>query len=255
MFSETGFGWQELGLAFAGLVAGAIDSIAGGGGLITLPALSAALEPGPHAIGSNKIVGTLGALVAFVVYLRHHPLHLKRGFNFVASVGFGSLLGSGLSPLVPQIAFRYFLIFACPLVLWVVWNKQMFIQEVSNHAVRPWIQITAVGIAVGFYDGFFGPGGGTFMLIGLLWGAKLPLFEALLLSKLANTVSAGVSLASYAAQGYVHVREGSVTAIGMMLGAYLGSTFATRRAESVVRPVLVGVVALLLMVQVRELFR
>ena len=72
----------ELLLLFAGLVAGSIDSIAGGGGLITLPVLTSILEPGPHAIGTNKIVGTLGALIAFIVYLRRHPLNLKRGLSF-----------------------------------------------------------------------------------------------------------------------------------------------------------------------------
>jgi uncharacterized protein len=249
--------FQDLGLAFAGLVAGTIDSIAGGGGLITLPTLTSVLEPGPHAIGTNKIVGTLGALIAFLVYFKQHPLHPRRGLSFGAAVGVGSLLGSVASPYIPKVYFRYFLIAACPLVLWVVWNKKLFIQEVKDHLARPWFQIVWVGIAVGFYDGFFGPGGGTFMLIGLLWGAKLGLMEALLLSKLANTLSAGVSLVSYGAQGYVHVREGLVTAVGMTVGAFLGSTLvsksASNKAEKVVRPVLLLVVVLLVAVQIREL--
>ena len=110
------------------------------------------------------------------------------------------------------------------------------------------------GIAVGFYDGFFGPGGGTFMLLGLLWGVRLPLLEALLLSKLANTVSAGVSLVSYGIQGYVHPRYGIVMAIGMTVGGFMGAQLASKRAEKVVRPVLALVVVLLLVVQVREVF-
>jgi uncharacterized membrane protein YfcA len=115
-----------------------------------------------------------------------------------------------------------------------------------------WHLIVA-GVLVGFYDGFFGPAGGTFMLLGLLWGVKLPLFEALLLSKLANTLSASVALVSYGIQGYVHVRYGVIMAIGMTAGGYMGAKLASNRAEKVVRPVLALVVVLLLIVQVKEI--
>jgi uncharacterized membrane protein YfcA len=242
----------QLLLVFSGLVAGTIDSIAGGGGLITLPTLSSVLEPGAHAIGTNKIVGTMGALIAFLVYLRKQPLHLKKGIAFIAAIGVGSLIGSLCSPLVPKLYFRYFLIAACPLILWVLWNKQLFIQEVKHHAARSLPVLFGVGTLVGFYDGFFGPGGGTFMLLGLLWAVRLPLFEALLLSKLANTVSAGVSLVSYGIQGYVHVVPGVVMAIGMTAGGFMGARLASKQAEKVVRPVLALVVVLLLLLQVKE---
>jgi len=245
----------DLLLIFAGLVAGTIDSIAGGGGLITLPTLSAILEPGAHAIGTNKIVGCMGALIAFCVYLKKHPLHLKKGILFVTAIGLGSFLGSLCSPLIPKVYFRYFLIGACPLILWVIWNKQLFIQEARHHVARALPVLFGVGVLVGFYDGFFGPGGGTFMLLGLLWAARLPLFEALLLSKLANTVSAGVSLVSYGIQGYVHVVPGVVMAIGMTLGGFLGASFASKRAEKAVRPALAIVVFLLLLVQLQEILK
>lgn len=249
--------FQELLLTISGFVAGLIDSIAGGGGLITLPVLSSVLEPGAHAIGTNKIVGTSGALIAFLVYLRKHPLHLKKGFAFLVAIGLGSFLGSLCAPLIPKIYFRYILLGACPLVLWFLMNKKAFLQEAQEHGrlvSRKELGILfGTGVAVGFYDGFFGPGGGTFMLLGLLWAAKLPLFEALLLSKLANTVSAGVSLVSYGVQGYVHIREGIMMAVGMVAGGFLGARFATSRAEQIVRPVLAGVVILLLIVQLREI--
>ncbi len=248
--------FQELLLTITGFIAGCIDSIAGGGGLITLPVLTSVLEPGAHAIGTNKIVGTSGALIAFFVYLRKHPLHLKKGFAFLVAIGLGSFLGSLCTPLIPKIYFRYILIGACPLVLWFLWNKKIFLQEAQEHGKRLTRKALGIlfitGCAVGFYDGFFGPGGGTFMLLGLLWAAKLPLFEALLLSKLANAVSAGVALVSYGVQGYVHPREGILMASGMIVGSFLGARFATHRAERIVRPVLAGVVILLLMIQLRE---
>lgn len=248
---------QEWLLTISGFVAGCIDSIAGGGGLITLPVLASALEPGAHAIGTNKIVGTSGALIAFLVYLRKHPLHLKKGFIFLIGIGGGSLLGSLCSPMVPKIYFRYLLIGICPLVLWFLMNKNAFLQEAKEHGSHQSRKalglLLGTGFFVGMYDGFFGPGGGTFMLLGLLWAAKLQLFEALLLSKLANTISAGVALVSYGVQGYVHPREGMIMAGGMIVGGFLGARFASKRAEKVVRPVLAGVVILLLLVQLKEI--
>ncbi len=231
-----------------------MDSIAGGGGLITLPVLTSIVGPGAHAVGTNKIVGTLGAFIAFLVYLRKQKFDLKKSFLFVLAVGAGSVLGSFVTPWLPAIYFRYILVCACPLILLVVWNKKIFIQEVKEHPARPrWVLILA-GLLVGFYDGFFGPGGGTFMLLGLLWGVRLPLFEALLLSKFANTVSAGTALISYGAQGFVHVKEGCFMAFGMMVGCFVGARFASSRAERLVRPVLAFVVVLLLVRQVQEIF-
>jgi uncharacterized membrane protein YfcA len=239
-------------LTLAGLIGGLIDSIAGGGGLITLPTLTSILGPGPDAIGTNKIVGFMGALVAFIVYLRREHFNLRKGMSFVIAVGVGSFLGSLVNPLVPKIYFRYFLIALCPVVLIIVWNKKLFIQEVKDHVPRAFTTLLLTGLAAGFYDGFFGPGGGTFMLLGLLWAVRLPLFEALLLSKLSNTVSAGIALTSYAVQGYVHVKEGVMVAIGMTIGGYAGAKLASNRAEKVVRPVLALVVILLLLKQVQE---
>ena len=248
---------QNLLLSLTGFIAGCIDSIAGGGGLITIPALSSILEPGANTIGTNKIVGASGALIAFLVYLRKQPLHLKRGLTFLLAIGLGSFLGSRCSPLIPKIYFRYFLIGVCPLVLWFLWNKKIFLHEALEHGChfgkKTLGLIVGTGLVVGFYDGFFGPGGGTFMLLALLWTVKLPLFEALLLSKLANAVSAGVALISYGFQGYVHPKEGILMAAGGVVGSFLGARFATHRAERVVRPVLAGVVILLLMLQLREI--
>jgi uncharacterized membrane protein YfcA len=159
--------------------------------------------------------------------------------------------------MVPKIYFRYLLIGICPLVLWFLMNKNAFLQEAKEHGSHQSRKalglLLGTGFFVGMYDGFFGPGGGTFMLLGLLWAARLQLFEALLLSKLANAISAGVALVSYGVQGYVHPREGMIMAGGMIVGGFLGARFASQRAEKVVRPVLAGVVILLLLVQLKEI--
>lgn len=238
-------------LFFAGLVTGLIDSIAGGGGLISLPSLGLALGLGPHAIGTNKIVGTVAALVAWIVYARRGHFQFGKSLLFSCAIGVGAWLGSRCSPLVPQSWFKIFLMVSCPVLLWVVWRKDLWIENATESRHAAWVASSLVvlsGLGVGFYDGIWGPGGGTFMFLALLFFVKMPLLPALAASKFANTVSAGTSLASYAQQGFVHPTEGLIMAASVTIGAYVGATLASQQASRLVRPVL-AVVAVLLAIK------
>jgi uncharacterized membrane protein YfcA len=235
-------------LIAAGLVAGFIDSIAGGGGLITLPTLAAVVGPGADAIGTNKIVGTAGALAALIVYAHRGHVDWSRAISFSLWVAIGSFAGSRVEPLIPTRWFGYFLAATCPLILWVVWQKDLWIQREGGsptHA-KSGIALAAAGIGCGFYDGVWGPGGGTFMFLSLFFFAKLPLLVAIAASKVANTASAGTSLVSYWLQGRVHPIEGLIMGAGIALGGLVGANHATTRAARIVRPILVVVVGLLI---------
>lgn len=235
-------------LFLAGLVTGLIDSIAGGGGLISLPSLGLVLGLGPHAIGTNKIVGTAAALVAWIVYARRGHFQFGKSFVFATAIGCGAWMGSRCSPLVPQSWFKIFLMVSCPLLLWVVWRKDLWVENAIETKRPAWVApllVVISGLSVGFYDGIWGPGGGTFMFLSLLFFVKMPLLPALAASKFANTISAGTSLISYAQQGYVHPLEGLIMATSVIIGAYLGATLATQQASRLVRPVLALVAVLL----------
>ena len=219
--------------------------------MITLPVLTLAIEAGPHAIGSNKIVGTVGALTALLVYLRKHPFPWKSSLGFMIGIVLGSFTGSIISPLIDKKFFNWILLGVSPLILWLVIKRDSLIRGIQHPPTgdqrahfKHQLKILISGLLCGIYDGALGPGGGTFMLLALIFANGLPLFQALVLSKLANTLSAGTSLLSYAEQGYVHWREGSLVAGGMLIGAFLGSTLATKRAEKIVRPMLIVVVTL-----------
>ena len=234
-----------------GIVAGFIDSIAGGGGLITLPLLSIVLGPGVHAIASNKIAGFVAAITALVIYARKGGLDWRRGINFCICTAIGSYLGSLASPFIPAAWMRWLLILACPIILFVVWRKESIsgskdsFQKKGGPSKFDW-KVVCSGLACGFYDGAFGPGGGTFMLLSLLIFVQLPVFSALAVSKLANTISAFTSLLSYAHAGSVHWEVGGLMAIGILIGALLGSNLNMRKAGSILRPVLVFAVSLLM---------
>ncbi len=226
-------------------VAGFIDAIAGGGGLITVPAWTMALGPGAAAIATNK-VGALGAAgMALVVYARRHRLPWREGLPFLVAIVLGAFCGSQLTSLIPSRAFAWILLLLCPVVLWMVWSRErLFSDRPTTPAPRA--QFFLAGYLVGVYDGFFGPGGGTFMLLALLMMTHLPLMEALALSKLANTVSAVGGLAGFAWHGHVHWGWGAIGAVCMMAGAYFGARFTSARAVGAVRPALTIVVALLM---------
>jgi len=233
-------------LAFFGLITGLIDSVVGGGGLISLPVLSLALMPGPHAIGTNKIVGTVGAFIALVVYTRKGHLKFKAGILFCLVCALGSFFGSSAAPLVSKTFFKILIICMCPVVLYIVFHPEKFFKDRDSSVKAHWSLFVLSALASGFYDGFFGPGGGTFMFLSLYFCTGLPLINAIAISKMANTLSAGTALVTYAHNGFVHWKEGSIMAIGMAIGSFLGANYASKNALKVVRPALAIVVVLLL---------
>jgi uncharacterized membrane protein YfcA len=236
---------MEFILVFTGLVAGVIDAIAGGGGLITLPVWSLYLGAGAHAIGTNKIVGTLASLVALLVYLKHGKVSWKKGLVFLISIAVGSFLGSETSPHVSPHFFIYLMLFICPVILWLVWKKDRLFGLRQASKKTHFSNYVVSGLLCGFYDGFFGPGGGTFMLLSLLFLTDLSLIQSLALSKLANTISAGTALITYSLNGYVHLKEGLYMGLGISLGAYIGATLASKKAQNIVRPVLMFITVIL----------
>jgi len=243
-------------LIIGGFFAGVIDAIAGGGGLITLPLLMLSFGPGPDAIGTNKIAGVLASLAAFLVYwTRQRRFPLKKSLLFCSGIMMGSFLGSQASPHFDRTFFKWLLVLSCPLILWVVWNRDLWIRAELKEATvdpskrRAVLTLLLPGLVVGFYDGFWGPGGGTFMFLALLVVAKLPLFESLLISKLANTVSATSAFVGFYAKGYVHFAQGIPLGLGIMAGAFTGARLARKRAGDLVRPVLT-LVAILLLIRI-----
>jgi len=233
-------------LSLMGLLTGLIDSIVGGGGLISLPTLSIAIAPGAHAIGTNKIVGSTGAFIALIVYARKGHLRWKEGLSFCIICAVGSFFGSSLAPFVSKEFFRYLMLFMCPVILYIVWQRDKFFKEQENFVKPHYSLFFLSAIASGFYDGFFGPGGGTFMFLGLFLGTGYPLLASIAISKMANTFSATTALITYAHNGYVHWKEGLIMASGMVIGSYIGASFASKNITKIIRPMLTLVVVLLM---------
>ncbi len=260
-FSEF---FLNLLLVIVGFVAGIIDSVAGGGGLITVPTLSIAIGPGALAIGTNKVAAVCSSLFALLVYLRGGHVEIKGHRRFALLTGVGALLGAMLSPHIPPPAYRWILLTVCPVILWVVYRKDLWAKakvqqivedpngaEPSSDGTMPKASharclLWAAGFACGFYDGIAGPGGGTLMFLSLFLVAKVPLLTAMATAKIANLSSASVSLASFAVTGHVLWTKGLWVALGISTGALIGANFATRNAAPVARAMLLVLASLLL---------
>ncbi|MEQ1878424.1 MAG: sulfite exporter TauE/SafE family protein [Bdellovibrionia bacterium] len=249
----------ELFLVISGLIAGLIDSVAGGGGLITLPSISLVTGPGVEAIATNKIVGFTAAFVSFFVYMKNGLQSTRGGWTYALWIGTGAFAGSRFAHLIPPTAFVWILMVTCPMILALIWRRD-FLLKLAPHAAGASADDVAMmpsfiisGLVCGLYDGIWGPGGGTLMLLSLLLLVKLPLLPALLISKLANTTSAGVALISFIQLDHVQWPSGLLMAAAAGLGSYLGAEFVSRQAARVFRPVLT-VVMLLLLVRVFATF-
>lgn len=236
---------NEFLLAFLIFIAGFIDSLIGGGGLITVPALTLALGPGALPIGTNKILGTAAALTALIIYSRRGHLRVKKGLPFVFGILTGSTLGAMTSPHLPPQLFPILILIMSPFLLGLILRKDFLIKELHQIHEVHFLTPILLGLAAGFYDGVFGPGGGTFMFLALYVFGGLPLMEAIATSKLANTASAGVSLATYSFQGYVNWSLGGKYFLFIVVGAIIGANLKMDLVKKLVRPLLILLVTLL----------
>ena len=248
---------ETLGLLLTGLLAGTIDAVAGGGGLITVPALVLVLGHGVYSVATNKMAGVAAALCAFLVYLSKGHFDWKRSVSFAFWVAFGSLAGSRMADWFPRSVFVWMLWGSSPLLLWLVWKKDLWVEKHSpiveeqsperkrtlDYFSPPLI---VSGILAGFYDGVWGPGGGTLMFLALYFVAKQPLLNAITMGRFANLASATTALISFSSQGYVVWSTGLPLAIGIGVGAWIGAHQATRYGHRLVRPMLAIAVTLLL---------
>ena len=239
-------------------MAGFIDSIAGGGGLMTVPAFSILLGPSALAIGTNKIAGSAAAGMAFLIYARNGQFSMQKGLYFSLAVLVGSFLGSQIGSVIPAQFFQWLMLAVCPLMLVLVLKKDMIVKEIAPHNPKTKVihlqRLLLAGFLCGLYDGVLGPGGGTLMLMALLLMTEMPLLLAIGISKFANLLSALSSLSGYALHSNVDWSVGLYYAGFATVGALVGSKLATKKAATIVRPVLVLVVTLLFIKLVSDLF-
>jgi len=242
-----GFGlWQLLALFGTGLAAGFVDSIAGGGGLLTLPVLlSLGLEP-KYALGTNKLQATCGSGSAAFHYGRAGAVHWKdcvRGFMV-------TLIGAALGTAAVQSISTEILKRLLPPLLLAIAIYMLVKPELGkqDHAPRmPRSRFDLIfGLGLGFYDGFLGPGTGTFWTMAFVLALGFNMTRATAHTKVMNLASNLSSLAFFLILGKLYFVAGAAMGLGQLLGARLGAGLVIKRGTKLIRPIFISMVLLLI---------
>ncbi len=230
-------------------LAGFVDSIGGGGGLISLPAYLLAGLPPHQAIATNKLSSTCGTGLATARFLRHGLINLKLAVPSVLAALAGSSLGARLSLRVGEEVMKYILIGVLPVAAFFVLNAHLFRdrgREVT--ADRRTVTVcVAAAFLIGGYDGFYGPGTGTFLIIAFTVFAHMSVSAANAQAKVINLTSNIAALTVFLISGQAVFALGLAGAACNMAGNYLGSGLALKKGPRIVRPVILGVLVLLLL--------
>lgn len=230
-----------LALAGAGMLAGFVDAIAGGGGMIGVPALLSAGLPPVAALATNKMQSVVGTAMAAATYWRRGFISLKALLPALILTYAGSLMGA----LVVRQIDVTLLDIAVPVALIGIALYFLFAPNLSDadKAARlPFgLFVPVMGLIVGFYDGIFGPGTGSFFTIGFVMLFGLGLTRASGNTKILNLVSNLAALTIFIPSGDVVWPAAIAMAIGQLVGGYIGARTGIRYGAKVIRPLVVVV--------------
>lgn len=236
-------------------LAGLVDSIAGGGGLISLPAFLLAGLPPHAAIATNKLSSSIGTTVSTARFLKNGYVNVRIAVPAVIVAVLGANLGARLILKIPEHYIRYFLLFALPAAAFFVLRKKPAGTE-PHAAVSPRRQLllaVIMSFLIGVYDGFYGPGTGTFLLLIYTGLCCMTVQDAAGTVKLVNLSSNVMSLFIFLREGQAVLWLGCTAGAFCLLGHYLGSGMVMKNGGKIVRPVILGVLALLFLKVLGEL--
>ena len=233
-------------LAACVFFAGIVDALAGGGGLITLPAyLAVGLNPA-LILGTNKLSSCVGTMVSTARYHRALKFSIKDFLPVIAASMIGSWIGARAALLVDPKWIRPMLLAALPVVAWLVWSKKDFgsVDETGTlTAAERERRGVLVAAPIGAYDGFFGPGTGTFFAIAFARWGKHDLLGATARAKILNLVSNLGALGAFIWAGRLHWKVGLSMSVLSVAGHWVGSHLGVKRGAALIRPVVALVCA------------
>ena len=221
-------------LFFVGVVAGFLDTLVGGGGLLAVPALLLSGIPPIYVLGTNKFQGSMGTGIATFLLFRKKKLD----WNSVKSLMFASFIGSIMGGVIIQFVDTQFLSFVIPIVL--VFIAIYFIispkpkSTVGNSKPNKKFELFAVPV-VGFYDGMFGPGAGSFFAMTGVMLKKLEIIQATILAKPLNFASNIAGFIVFFSFGHIAFLIGLLMMIGQMIGAFFGTHYLLKANPLIIR--------------------
>lgn len=224
-----------------------VDAIAGGGGLISLPAYLLAGIPIHNAIATNKLSSATGTAISTARLVRHKYADMRLAPTSIAAALIGSFIGANVALHTSDRVLKIVLIVILPVVAFYVLKKKDL--EPNNAACvsrrEQKIIVTAASFVIGVYDGFYGPGTGTFLLLIFTGMAKLDVRTASGNMKLVNLSSNVAALATFIFAGKIVWGLGLAASAFSIAGHYMGSGMVMKNGTKIVKPIIIAVLILL----------
>jgi len=238
-------------LVLASGFAGFVDSIAGGGGLIQLPSLLISMpNTAPSLLlGTNKLPSFLGTLGATASYLRKVKPDFKLAFVMALPAFIGSGLGASVATNIPKDAFKPIILFMLIIVAVYTWRKkELGLVEDFRFARRHQVAMGAIaGLVIGFYDGIFGPGTGSFLMLILVAIMGFAFLQASVTAKIVNLSTNLGAIVVFGINSQIMWILGLTMAIGNITGGFLGARWALKGGSALIRKVFLVVTTLLIL--------
>ncbi|MCD8224412.1 MAG: sulfite exporter TauE/SafE family protein [Clostridiales bacterium] len=226
-------------------LAGFVDAIAGGGGLISLPAYMIAGLPVHMAIGTNKLSSGMGTSVATWRFSRKGYICWKQAIVCVVCALVGSATGANIALLISDAYFKMIMLVILPLTAAYVLHCRSFdIQKTPYSMEKTTALSMAVALVIGVYDGFYGPGAGTFLILLLTAVAHMPLRSANGVAKVINLTTNISALAVYLLNGKVILALGLTAGCFSVVGNYAGTCFFSHWGAKSVKPLMLTVLVI-----------
>lgn len=241
---------QWIFLTLAAGMAGLIDAIAGGGGLIQLPALLIGLsnKPIPLILGTNKVPSIFGTSFSAAAYFKRVKPDLHLTLSMAIPAFIGSATGARLAAAFPKSVFRPIIIVLLILVALYTWKRpHLGIEE--NLKFTPRIRrylVGGFGLLIGFYDGIFGPGTGSFLLFILVGVIGYAFLKASATAKLVNIATNFAAILTFSVTGHIWWKVGLLLAIANVTGSIIGAKLAIKGGSVLVRKVFLTMTFLLI---------
>lgn len=238
--------WVALLICLGVFCASFMDAIGGGGGIISLPSYLLAGIPMHFALGTNKLSSCIGTVASTVRYIKNGCVDWLLGIPSIALALVGAHFGTRLQLLVDEQYLKFILLVVLPVTAVILLKKKSLPE--TKEPMPEWTRraiVWSASLVIGAYDGFYGPGTGTFLLLIFCYLAKLDVRTASGNVKLVNLASNIGALATSLSAGKVMIPLGLLSAVFATAGQYLGAGLALKNGSRIVRPVILVVLALL----------
>lgn len=246
--------WVVLLIGVGVFCASFMDAIGGGGGIISVPVYLLAGLPAHYALGTNKLSSCLGTVASTVRYIKNKYVDWGLAIPSILLALVGAHLGTSLQIVVNEDYLKYLLILVLPAVAVLLLRQKKFPEERGQIGLWPQrLIVWSASFVIGAYDGFYGPGTGTFLLLVFCNFAKMDLRTASGNVKLVNLSSNIGALVTSALAGKVLAPVGLIAAVFSIAGHYIGAGLTIKNGSKIVKPVIFVVLGLLAVKIILEL--